>query len=332
MNTVLSKIEGNIIWIGLGLCAAFWALDAAVHAFLFQESNFADQVFSPSSTSIWIRTLVSFILISSSSFIQSILSKRKRAVEALRESERKFSSLFHLSNEAIFIHDLSGNMIDVNNKAAELFGYGRTEMLSMKVLQLHPASVLPDSRKAFDAIQREGAVNLELDFVRKDATVFSAELSASVIDLGGGKVIQGLVRDITERKLAEERLLKSEAKTRAILNAIPDMVFQLDRNGTFLSYKGAKKDLVLPEENFIGVKIVNVMPSYIADQVLTHIKQALATREIQVFEYQLEINDEMRQYESRMTACNGDEVVAIIRDITGRHKSEYLQSEEASRA
>ena len=130
----------------------------------------------------------------------------KMAEEALREGEEKYSRLFQRSNDAIFIHDLDGNTIDVNEKTLWLFGYTREEILSLKISDLHPPDALQTSKRAFEKVSRDGFVNFEIDYRKKNGKIFPAEVSSSLFEIGGKKVVQGIVRDITERKRAEKEL------------------------------------------------------------------------------------------------------------------------------
>ena len=126
--------------------------------------------------------------------------------EELQQSEEKFSNLFQQSNDAIFLHDLEGNIIDVNEKTLKLFGYTKSEMLSTKIPILHPPEMLKASENAFERIAKDGFVNFEIEFKKKDGKTFPADVSSSLFTIGGKKVIQGIVRDITERKQAEQAL------------------------------------------------------------------------------------------------------------------------------
>jgi PAS domain S-box-containing protein len=137
------------------------------------------------------------------------VTERKRAEEALRESEEKYSNLFHHSRDAVIIHDLEGAVLDSNEQASDLFGYTREEFASLTVEDLHPPEALAASSEAFRRISREGFVRFETDFRKKDGSVFPAEVSSSLFEIAGKKVIQGIPRDITERKRAYERLQQS---------------------------------------------------------------------------------------------------------------------------
>lgn len=128
---------------------------------------------------------------------------------------------------------------------------------------------------------------------------------------------------IVERIWTHEALRKSEALNRAILKAIPDMLFQIRRDGTIQRFEPANDiGLLKPPSEFLGKKISEVMPPDHARQSMRCVELALQTEKMQVFEYQLEINQERRDYEARYVPCGPDEVLSVVRDITERKQSE----------
>ncbi|UCG00716.1 MAG: PAS domain S-box protein [Candidatus Heimdallarchaeota archaeon] len=136
------------------------------------------------------------------------ITEQKRVERELQQSEEKYSDLFHYSNDSIFLHDLEGNIIDVNKKTLELFGYSKPEILLINISELHPFGMLTTSKEAFETVSKEGYVNFEIEFKKKTGEVFPAEVSSSLFEISGKPVIQGIVRDITERKRAEKALLQ----------------------------------------------------------------------------------------------------------------------------
>lgn len=134
------------------------------------------------------------------------IEERKQVEKTLRQSEEKYSNLFRYSNDGIFIHDIEGKLLDINQKALDQFGYTRSEMFSLKIPDLHPTEALEKSKWAFDTIIKEGFVRFGIEFKKKNGEVFSAEVSSSLFNLGNKKVIQGISRDITKRKQAEREL------------------------------------------------------------------------------------------------------------------------------
>jgi PAS domain S-box-containing protein len=181
------------------------------------------------------------------------ITERKRAEEAVRESEEKYRNLFQGSKDAIFIHDLEGNIFDANEQAAALFRYSPGEIISLRIPDLHPPEALPASRRAFEEISRAGSVTFEVDFKTKDGIVFPAEVSASLFEIGGKKVIQGIVRDITERKRAEEELRRAEREKTAILRSMSEHVVYHDRELTILwANEAAASSVGISPEALVG--------------------------------------------------------------------------------
>ncbi|NWF92189.1 MAG: EAL domain-containing protein [Syntrophaceae bacterium] len=131
------------------------------------------------------------------------------------------------------------------------------------------------------------------------------------------------LRYILRASKAFNDLKRSEAKNQALLEAIPDMLFQIDRDGTLLEIKGARENrfTAIPNE-FIGRKIGEVMPSEAAQAIMVHLEKAIVTREVQVFEYRDSIEGNTRFFEGRLVASGEEKVLAIIRDVTEHRLAE----------
>jgi PAS domain S-box-containing protein len=153
------------------------------------------------------------------------ITVREKAVEALEASEEKYSRLYHETNDAIIVHDLEGKIQDVNRKAVEQFGYTRPEILAMRIPDLHPPEAASISKRAFETIEKEGRVHFEVEFKRKNGDVFPAEVSASLFDLSGTPVIQGIVRDVTDRHRAQAALEASEDLFRTLAESTAAGIF-----------------------------------------------------------------------------------------------------------
>ncbi|MEI6434680.1 MAG: PAS domain S-box protein [Bacteroidota bacterium] len=124
-------------------------------------------------------------------------------------------------------------------------------------------------------------------------------------------------------KESEEALKYSESRSRALIEAIPDLMFMLDSEGIYLDFKADKESLAVQSQSIIGKRNRDIMPPEFADMVDEKIKLTLQTRQIQVFEYQLALPGKgICDFEARMAPSGSDNVVAIIRDVTQRKKTE----------
>lgn len=128
--------------------------------------------------------------------------------------------------------------------------------------------------------------------------------------------------DITHRKDIESACRASEAKNRALLNAIPDLMLRLRDDGMILEFKEAPENAmpIVPVE--VGRWLHEVWPVEIAARGMEYVRASLETREMQTWEYQLEIEGKWRDREARIVACAENEVVVILRDITDRKQAE----------
>ncbi len=111
---------------------------------------------------------------------------------------------------------------------------------------------------------------------------------------------------------------------RAIVDAIPDMIIRLDRNGVFRSFEGAVAELYWPADTYLGKPLQAVLPPETADLFKNKLKDTFATGKIQSLEYTLLFDGEPRHYESRMVRSTADEALVIVRNVTRKKRIDSL--------
>ncbi|MDQ4081609.1 MAG: PAS domain-containing protein [Actinomycetota bacterium] len=147
---------------------------------------------------------------------------------------------------------------------------------------------------------------------------------ASLLDdpdlLQGVAAAAGLALE-SERRLAA--LAESEARSRALFDAIPDLIFRMSGAGTYLDVKGNEADLVAPADELIGADIFDVLPRDVAERIM-RCTEAVLERGVGVeaVEYQLRIGPMNRTFEGRVVPSGKDEVLLIVRDISERKRNE----------
>ncbi|MFZ5906400.1 MAG: PAS domain S-box protein [Nitrospirota bacterium] len=153
------------------------------------------------------------------------ISDRKKAEHALCESEEKFRQLFDQAADLIAIIDLQGNFIDLNIRFEEESGWSREEMIGKNVLTsgiLTEESVEKISYHLSQLLQDEEIPIFEIDGVKKDGGIVPYELRATPIKKDNKTVaIQAILRNMTERKVAEQELRKREEELQSVFRASP---------------------------------------------------------------------------------------------------------------
>ncbi len=131
-----------------------------------------------------------------------------------------------------------------------------------------------------------------------------------------------------QREWAQAALRSSEATNRALLNAIPDMMFRVSHDGVLLDYKSAREEeSLVSTTEFIDRHVFDVFSLTLAQPLMQAVAQALETNTVQIFEYQVTMHHRPHDYEARIVVSGPAEALAIVRDITERKKMERMKNE-----
>ncbi|MEW6365214.1 MAG: PAS domain S-box protein [Acidobacteriota bacterium] len=228
----------------------------------------------------------------------------------------------------------------VSDRAEAILGYPVHQWFSERnfwVNHLHADYRHVTLSQSIDAIRDGRDYVLGYCMLAADGGVVWLRDRVHVVRGADGRVAQlrGVAVDITERRLAQEALERSEARNRAILNAIPDLMFRISGTGDFLGYHAQDtRDLHVPPDQIIGKKIEELLPPAVAGPTRHHVELALATGEPQVYEYALAVPNGLQNFECRLVTCGKDEVLAVVRNITARRQAEEAlrRSEERYRS
>ena len=198
------------------------------------------------------------------------ITERKRAEDALRQSEEKYRNILENMQEGYFELDLAGNYTFANDAECRNIGYPKEEMVGMNFRQYTNEENAKILYQPYYELYRTGKSIeiLEVESIRKDGTKVIYETSASLIRDAEGKPIgfRGISRDITERKQAEETLKESEEKFRLLFERSADGYLIID-NGRYIDCNEAALRITgfTVKEQLIGLRPIDISPEYQPD-------------------------------------------------------------------
>ncbi|MEI7434736.1 MAG: PAS domain S-box protein [Methanomicrobiales archaeon] len=268
------------------------------------------------------------------------ITERRRAEEALRLSGLKFRMLVEASPDMVWEMDSQGNFLYISPQCAIQLGYAPEELIGKPIFSLiKPESVASIRNQFLLHMRDKKSFNLvEVPAYHRNGNSLVIEVRSVLIANDKGEItgFQGIARDITGRKRAEELLKVSEEHLRSTLASIDDLVLTLDEHDIFTgSYNPVIANLYVLPEQFMGKSIREVLPEELADLVQTTIEEVKITGATHQIEYGLPIQGKTEWFNAKISpryslnaAYAG--VTLVARNITGRKTAEEAlrESEE----
>ena len=170
------------------------------------------------------------------------ITERKRAEEELQESEKKYKAIFDGASEGILIADGKNKKFKyANPMICSMLGYGADELVRLSVNDIHPPEHLQEVIAVFESMARgENTISHSIPCLRKDGSVFFAEIKTANVIIDGIPCNVGFFTDVTERKRAAEELSAITLRQQAILAAVPDIIMEVDNNKIYTSVKQSR--------------------------------------------------------------------------------------------
>jgi PAS domain S-box-containing protein len=249
-----------------------------------------------------------------------------------KESDMRCRAVFETLNDAMFFADLQGRFFDVNSAACKQLGYTRDELLQLSVRDIAPTPN-KTTQQLFDDLQGASQVRFESTHRRKDGVLVPIELTLCKIPFHGGFALAGIARDMTEQRRIEAEIREAHNRMQAILQTLPDLLFEIDREGVIRDFYSSRTDLLtMPAEHFLGKKLCDLTTPEVASVIMRGVNEALENGLSAGAQYQVKGARwfELSAARRHVAAGQPDCAVALARDITDRkhHEQELLRSNE----
>jgi len=191
--------------------------------------------------------------------------------------------------------------------------------------QIHPQDYPLWNQAMQRLIVDKQPADVEFRIIRPDGSIRHLLGRGQPVFNAQGQVTRlfGTILDITDRKQSEAALRRSEETNRALLQAIPDLLIRMHRDGTYLDIRPTQTFPVLVSiSEMLGANVRQILPTDLAQQRLQAAEKALDTGEIQVYEYPLQVGDQRQWREVRVVPLGVDDVLLVVRDLTARKQTE----------
>jgi PAS domain S-box-containing protein len=241
------------------------------------------------------------------------------AKEALAQANEQLEAVLNAVPGPIAWINVDSTYIGVNQVLAEYWEIEPDAFIGKTVGFKEPDSVLTHFMQQFLS-SSEWSTSQVFD-VKRNQSQTSYLIAAQKYHRGTAAVFVGI--DITERRNAEESLRQSEATNRALIESIPDLLIRMKGDGTYLDILSSERLSVHDQIRFrVGTNVYDSLPAEYAKLRMTHVRKALESQTMEVYEQRLIVDDVVQDEEVRVIVIGDDEVLIIVRDITKRKQAE----------
>lgn len=297
---------------------------------IFKKKDSFKELINPiltrNNTIIWVSTNGEPILDKNNNLIgyrgaDNDVTAKKVAEEALKQSEIELNYAQEIANMGSWNLDLGTNHMTWSENYYRMLGLDSFQFdFSYDYFSslIHPEDKHLIEEKQAEIQSTRLPVSFDMRLIMPDGQIKWVQNNV-VPRFQGEKLValSGVNIDITDKKLAEEKIKQQNERLSAIINAMPDLIFVSDRNGQYLEYfKSNSAELIYPENILIGSNVKDVFDGNTANLHISKINECLDCQQLITYEYSTSHNNQTRYYEARLTPLENDRVLRFIRDFT----------------
>lgn len=264
-------------------------------------------------------------------FIYAVdVTEKTQLEEKYDEVDKTCRILFDNAPLGIFFYDSNGIINDCNDVFAKIIGAAKEKIIGLDM------NILPDKKLVNELMKAlKGDIGIYKDLFTSylgkkttpvKVTFFPIKKDDKIV--GGVGMVEDITTEYNQQKETLEyikKLQESENRNKAILNALPDMMFIFDVEGNILDFHANSYDeLYVNPEVFLNKNVYEVLPNDVAELTLNKIKDYLRTKKNQEYKYSLVINEEEKIFDSSLVPLAEDKYLAIVRNITETEKAQQI--------
>ena len=264
------------------------------------------------------------------------ITEQKRTEEARRATEARYRALFENAPDGIVIADTESYYLDANASICRMLGYTRAELIGLHASDIVSESEVQNIGPALGTIKARADYHREWQFKRKDGSFFAAEVIATMMPDGN---LLGMIRDITERKQAGEKLRKSQEQLAGVIGSAMDAIITVDDQQRIVLFNSAAERMFLfPAEDAIGQPLDRFIPERFRASHKQHVQgfgeTHVTRRSMGALGalYGLRADGEEFPIEASISQIESDGkklYTVILRDITERRRADEALKEQA---
>jgi PAS domain S-box-containing protein len=255
------------------------------------------------------------------------VTDRKRSEQDLEISEQRSRALLEAIPDSMFRISCAGRILDYRVEPPIRLFRSEEDIIGSDVYDADfPREISERTMSLGKKAVETGELQMHEYALEIDGRLHHQEAR---ISRSGVDEFLVILRDVTERKRQEEELRTSEQRSRALLEAIPDLMFRCSRTGTFLDVHEGERRSLRPVDEIVGMNVYDYpIPRELMDRFMAAAETGFETGTNQTFEYELELKGEVRHQEARLAPIGDDEFFVMIRDVTeARRQEKQLERE-----
>jgi len=263
--------------------------------------------------------LILYKFIKNTQYANELLSRNSEEIEELF---RRQTLLLQESKGFIYFQGANGEMTKVGEEVYNILGYTKNDFIRNFKKYILNEDKLTLNKIIQDSIkEKKEVITIQIHFRKSSGETIMVRIFEKLLYSAEGEYLGnvGICTDINDKYEAEQELIRSENRLRAVLKSLPDLIFIYDYDGVFLDYYVQDESLLLyPASESMGKNLFNVLPDPLNSEMMDLFTKVIQTGKIQTLEFELMVSIGKRIFEARIFKLDEGRVISMARDITAQ--------------